>query len=103
MNLFILLYKIYIWGFVFVSLGVVSSHWLVAENLEIHALLRSFYGAILNISLNWYLIPIYGITGAAYATLITQLFVAYIFFGFSKHTRHSFILSTRAISFRLFK
>ena len=95
--------KIYIWGFVFVSLGVASSHWLVAENLEIHALLRSLSGAILNISLNWYLIPIYGIAGAAYATLITQLFVAYIFFGFSKHTRQSFIFSTRALSFRLIK
>ena len=95
--------KIYIWGFVFVSLGVASSHWLVVENLEMHALLRSFSGAILNISLNWYLIPIYGIAGAAYATLITQLFVAYIFFGFSKHTRQSFILSTRALSFRLIK
>ena len=95
--------KIYIWTFVFVSLGVASSHWLVAENLEKYALIRSLLGAILNISLNWYLIPIYGITGAAYATLITQLFVSYLFFGFSKHTRNSFILSTRALSFRLIK
>jgi O-antigen/teichoic acid export membrane protein len=95
--------KIYIWGFVFVSLGVASSHWLVAENLEKHALVRSFLGAILNICINWYLIPIYGITGAAYATLITQFFVAYIFFGFSKNTRNSFMLSTRALSFRLIK
>ena len=95
--------KIYIWAFVFVSLGVASSHWLVTENLEKHALLRSFLGAILNISLNLYLIPIYGITGAAYATLITQLFVSYLFFGISKHTRNNFILSTRALSFRLIK
>jgi len=95
--------KIYIWTFVFVSLGIASSHWLVAENLETHALFRSCLGAILNISINWYLIPIYGITGAAYATLITQFFVAYIFFVFSKDTRHSFVLSTRALSFRLIK
>ena len=95
--------KIYIWTFVFVSLGVASSHWLVAENLEKYALVRSCLGAILNISLNWYLIPIYGITGAAYATLITQLFVSYLFFGISKHTRNNFILSTRALSFRLIK
>jgi len=95
--------KIYIWTFVFVSLGVASSHWIVAENLEKYALLRSLLGAIINISLNWYMIPIYGITGAAYATLITQLFVSYLFFGLSKHTRNSFILSTRALSFRLFK
>ena len=95
--------KIYIWTFVFASLGVASSHWLVAENLEKYALIRSLLGAILNISLNWYLIPIYGITGAAYATLITQLFVSYLFFGFSKHTQNSFIISTRALSFRLIK
>ena len=95
--------KIYIWTFVFVSLGVASSHWLVAENLEKYALLRSLLGAIINITLNWYMIPIYGITGAAYATLITQLFVSYLFFGLSKHTRNSFMLSTRALSFRLIK
>ena len=95
--------KIYIWTFVFVSLGVASSHWLVAENLEKYALLRSLLGAIINITLNWYMIPIYGITGAAYATLITQLFVSYLFFGISKHTRNNFILSTRALSFRLIK
>ena len=40
--------KIYIWGFVFVSLGVASSHWLVSENLELHALLRSLSGAIIS-------------------------------------------------------
>ena len=95
--------KIYIWTFVFVSLGVASSHWLVAENLEKYALIRSLLGAIINITLNWYMIPIYGITGAAYATLITQLFVSYLFFGLSKHTRNSFMLSTRALSFRLIK
>jgi len=95
--------KIYIWAFVFVSLGVVSSKYLVAENLEIYALYRSVVGAIINITLNWYLIPIYGIKGAAFATLITQIFVAYLFLFCFQSTRYNFWTVTSAFTFGLYK
>jgi len=91
--------QIYIWAFVFVSLGVVSSKWLVAENLHKYALIRSVIGVIINISSNWYLIPIYGIKGAALSTLITQIFVAYIFFLCFQSTRYNFWLVSRAFTF----
>jgi len=95
--------QIYIWAFVFVSLGVVSSKYLVAENLEIYALYRSIVGVIINISLNWYLIPIYGIKGAAFATLITQIFVAYLFLFCFRSTRYNFWTVTSAFTFGLYK
>jgi len=91
--------QIYIWAFVFVSLGVVSSKWLVAENLHKYALIRSVIGVIINISSNWYLIPIYGIKGAALSTLITQIFVAYIFLLCFQSTRYNFWLVSRALTF----
>ena len=95
--------QIYIWAFVFVSLGVVSSKYLVAENLEIYAMYRSILGAIINITLNWYLIPIYGIKGAAFATLITQIFVAYLFLFCFRSTRYNFWTVTSALTFGLYK
>jgi O-antigen/teichoic acid export membrane protein len=95
--------QIYIWAFVFVSLGVVSSKYLVAENLEIYALYRSIVGVIINITLNWYLIPIYGIKGAAFSTLITQIFVAYLFLFCFRSTRYNFWTVTSAFTFGLYK
>ena len=95
--------QIYIWAFVFVSLGVVSSKYLVAENLQIYAMYRSILGAIINITLNWYLIPIYGIKGAAFATLITQIFVAYLFLFCFRSTRYNFWTVTSALTFGLYK
>ena len=95
--------QIYIWAFVFVSLGVVSSKYLVAENLGIYALYRAVVGAIINITLNWYLIPVYGIKGAAFATLITQIFVAYLFLLCFRSTRYNFWTVTSAFTFGLYK
>lgn len=65
--------SIHIWAGVFVFLGVAFSKYLVAEGLAVRALYRTLSGAILNIILNLVLIPIYGIIGAAVATLISQI------------------------------
>ena len=54
--------RIYIWASVFVSLGVASSKWLVAENLQRYSFYRTALGAVLNISCNFWLIPIYGLS-----------------------------------------
>ena len=82
--------RIYIWGGVFVALGVASSKWLVVENLQIYSFYRTALGAVLNISCNLWLIPIYGIKGAVFATLISYFIVAYVSLGFFKKTRGNF-------------
>jgi len=62
---------IYIWAGVAVFLGVASSQYLINENLTRLSFSRTFAGMIINVVLNWYLIPVYGIIGAAIATLVS--------------------------------
>ena len=90
--------RIYIWAGLFVSIGVASSKWLVAENLAIYSFYRTTLGAMLNIGFNLWLIPIYGIKGAAFATLIAQCSVSFMCLGFFKKTRKNFWIAANALS-----
>ena len=90
--------KMYIWAGVFVSLGVVSSKWLITENLERYSLYITLFGAILNIVFNLYLIPIYGIRGAAIATLISYGTASYLSLAIFKKTRDNFWVATNALN-----
>ena len=90
--------RIYVWASVFVSLGLASSKWLVAENLQSYSLYRTALGAVLNISCNIWLIPIYGIKGAVFATLISYFIAAYVSLGFFKITRKNFWTASRALN-----
>jgi PST family polysaccharide transporter len=62
---------IYIWSGVPTFLGVASSQYLLSENLTRISLYRTSIGMVLNILLNLLLIPKYGISGSAVATLIS--------------------------------
>ena len=90
--------RFYIWAGVFVALGVASSKWLVAENLEKYSFYRTVLGAILNVGCNLWLIPIYGIKGAVFATLISYFTVAYVSLGFFKKTRGNFWTATCSLN-----
>lgn len=65
------IFSIYIWSGIFVSISVVLHYFLLAENKRRLIFLSSLGTMILNVSLNIVLIPILGITGAAWATLIS--------------------------------
>ncbi len=88
--------QIHIWAGLFVALGVASSSWLLSENLQLISLYRTLVGAIINISLNIYLIPKYGIFGAALATIISYGLVIFSMLIFKK-TRNHFYLMIKAI------
>ncbi|MBL0687522.1 MAG: flippase [Sulfurospirillum sp.] len=88
---------IHIWAGVFVFLGVASGKWFVNENLQMLSFWRAFYGMLINIILNIFLIPKYGIYGAAIAILLSQVVAAYIFDFFHYKTRNMFIMKTKAI------
>ncbi|MBG56625.1 MAG: O-unit flippase [Deltaproteobacteria bacterium] len=79
--------RIYIWALVFVSLGVASSKWLVAENLQHYSFYITTLGAIVNVGCNLWLIPIHGIKGAAIATLLAQGTVSFLGLSFFGKTR----------------
>lgn len=62
--------SIHIWAGIFTFLGTASGQFLIAEGYTKLSLFRTGMGALINIILNIYWIPRYGITGAAVATLI---------------------------------
>ncbi|OGG66098.1 hypothetical protein A3I99_02030 [Candidatus Kaiserbacteria bacterium RIFCSPLOWO2_02_FULL_45_11b] len=64
-------FTIYIWSGVFVSISLVLHYFLLAENKRKVIFFSSLGTMITNIALNVLLIPVYGITGAALATLIS--------------------------------
>lgn len=88
---------LHIWSAVFVFLGVASSKWFVAENLQKHSFYRTFAGAIVNVILNYILIPKYGIYGAAIATLTAQIIASYLYNMICKKTRITFVLQSKAL------
>ena len=62
--------SILIWASVFAFLGTASGQYLIAEGYTKLTMTRTAVGAVINIILNIFWIPKYGIQGAAYATLI---------------------------------
>lgn len=88
---------IHIWAGIFVTLGVSSSLWLVNENLQRLSFYRSLIGAVVNIILNFLLIPKYGISGAALTTLFSQFAATYLFDLFHPKTRRNFVMKTKSL------
>lgn len=73
---------VHVWAGVFVFLGSASGQYLIAEGYTKISMLRTGVGAIVNIVLNIFWLPRYGILGAAYATLaaygIATFFIVFI-------------------------
>ena len=65
-----ILLSIHIWSGIFVFLGSASSQFLLAEGFTLISFSRTAFGALVNVLLNLWLIPIYGALGASIATLI---------------------------------
>lgn len=87
---------IHIWAAVFVFIGVAFSKYLLAENLVKIAFQRTFVGAISNVCLNFILIPKYGLTGAATATLFAQIIANYIYDFFDRRLHDQLVVKTKA-------
>ena len=90
---------IHTWGGVFVALGVASASWYVTEDLQRYAFYRAASGALLNVLLNLVLIPKYGISGAAIATVIAQSMAALFFDLLTSKTRVIFKMKIKTIVF----
>lgn len=70
---------IHIWCGLFVSLGLASGSWIMAERRPTLNLYRNLAGLAVNVFLNFLLIPSYGATGAAAATLASLIVAFYLF------------------------
>lgn len=90
---------IHIWAGVFVSLGVASGSWFTNENLQRFSFYRTAFGAIVNVILNLILIPLFGLMGAAIATVIAQSIAALFFDVFTSKTRTVFFMKLKTVYF----
>jgi O-antigen/teichoic acid export membrane protein len=66
-----------IFSLLFVGMGVVRNSFLLLKNLTIYTLYFTSSGAIINLTMNYYLIPIYGGLGAAVSTVVSYAFSAF--------------------------
>jgi polysaccharide transporter, PST family len=88
---------IHIWAAWFVFMGVGTSSWFIAEGLIHLSFRRTLMGAIINIGLNFILIPTYGGLGAAIATVIAQAFASVLSNASHTQTRKIFQIQLRSI------
>ncbi|WP_239661669.1 flippase [Bacillus cereus] len=91
--------SINIWAGTFAMCGTARGIWLICEGLQKYSMLYIGAGAVVNIILNYILIPLIGGFGAAIATLISQITVSLIAPFFLKKTRLSAVMLFKA--FRL--
>ncbi len=88
--------SIHIWSGIFVFLGSASSQYLLAEGYTLISFARTAVGALVNIILNLWLIPLYGGIGASIATLIAY-FVAAFFIVVIPHTRQQGLMMFKSL------
>lgn len=88
--------SIHIWAGLFVSMGVVNGQWFLAENLQNLGTRNTLTGAVTNVALNYFLIPLYGVTGAALATFISYGVAAYLSLLINSKTRNRFFAISRS-------
>lgn len=79
--------SILIWSTSFAMIGTARGIWIVAERKNQYTKWFTIIGAIVNAVLNALVIPFFGVTGAAFTTLVSQIVVAIISPRFFKETR----------------
>ena len=93
---------IHIWAGVFIFLNVASSKYLIAENLTKISFFRTFFGMITNVFLNILWIPRYGITGAAFATVVSYAIGTFSILFYPETHQHG-LLMLKAFFYNRFK
>jgi O-antigen/teichoic acid export membrane protein len=85
------------WAAVFVFIGVVRGQFLVNENLGWFYFVATGTGAVLNIALNFWLIPRAGPVGAAQATLVSYAVASWLSSWFSAAMRPTAVMQSLAL------
>jgi len=90
---------IHIWAVIFVFWGVAEDPWDVIEGHTKFVLLKTVTAALLNIALNFVLIPKYSGVGAAWATVISYAFSSCLLNIFHKKARKAFYFQLKSFCF----
>ena len=94
----VIILKIYVWAGIFVSMSLANNKWMVIENFQNYILLTTLLGMSSNIICNVILIPLYGASGAAIATLISYGIGSYLSLLFFPKVRKIFWFATKSIN-----
>lgn len=92
--------SIHIWAAIFVFLGVSANPWFIAEQLTLYSFYLNAVGAIMNIAINFVLIPKYGGVGAAIATTVSYGAASFLLNAVHPKTRKIFKLQVQSILMR---
>ncbi|SMC73028.1 Membrane protein involved in the export of O-antigen and teichoic acid [Desulfocicer vacuolatum DSM 3385] len=88
---------VHIWASIFVFMRAAFSKWILIENVLMFSLITQGFGAIINICSNFLLIPKYGGSGAALATLASYAMASYFSLLFYQKSRPIFWMMTRSL------
>jgi len=91
--------SIHVWAGLFVAMEVASSRWLINDGFAKMIMYRAIISAVVNIVLNYVLIPIYGPVGAAWATVVSYSVSGFILHAFVRRTRKLFTQQVRSLVF----
>jgi PST family polysaccharide transporter len=86
-----------IFSLLFVGMGVIRNSFLLIKNLTVYTLYFTSSGAIINLIMNYYLIPLYGGLGAAISTVVSYAFSAFVSTFFVKELRPLGMLMIRSV------
>ncbi|ENA5973492.1 flippase [Escherichia albertii] len=84
-------------GSLFSILGAACTNLMIVYGLSYLRLIRALYGLVINFSLNFLLIPKYGVIGAAYASLASQIFATWLSNCFNRKTIDCFKIQSLTI------
>ena len=98
----ITVFRILTWYFTFSCMGSVRNIWLLAEEKQKYLPIINLSGVVINIVMNAFMIPLWGACGAAFASLLTQLFMNFIFGFIFKPIRKNNALMLKGLSPKFF-
>ncbi|MGY0616917.1 flippase [Vibrio sp. FJH11] len=87
---------IHIWAGCFIFMRALLSKWLIAEGLLKFSLFTHGIAAIINVVLNYFMIPKFGGEGAAIATLISYASASYFVLWFHPKTQIMAVIMTKS-------
>lgn len=93
--------RLVVWYTTFSYLGPIRNIWMLAEEKQKYLWIINLSGAIANVVLNAFLIPFMGVMGAAFASLMTQIFTNVIIGFIIKPIQHNNLLMLKGFNPKL--
>ena len=89
--------QVLIWKTGGMALSTASGHLIIIEGIQKLTVFRNLIGCVACVGLNWFLLPRWGVMGAAWATLVTVALSGFLANALIPPYRHIFLLQVRAL------